>query len=221
MRLGIDTTNNNLCFALLDDNACHRVLHAENIYPCSNAAEILAPKIADMLHYNAMNGSHITKIISVTGPGGFSGVRIGTAFVTGFTANSTIQVIGLSSLEALALSVIYPQENSIIIACLNARREGVYIGIFNHHYHRLTPDSVIDTHDLESFLAEFQTYSYYIAGHGFDIVKPFLNPDLLLDTLLYPLAQEFTAKAEYMVSHHNNEPIYLRPPDAKLPQKKI
>lgn len=217
MRLGIDTTNNNLCFALLSGND---VLHSENHYPCSNAAEILAPKIADMLQRLSVTSADITNIISVTGPGGFSGVRIGTAFVTGFTAGSSIHVIGLSSLEAAALSIITPQENSLIIACLNARREGIYIGIFDHNYQRLTPDTVTDIKDLPIFLVEFQTHSYYLSGHGLDIIKPFLNSDLLLDTLIHPLAEEFTAKAERMMNHHNNQPIYLRLPDAKLPQKK-
>lgn len=217
MRLGIDTTNNNLCFALLNDN---HVLHCENHYPCSSAAELLAPKIADMLQKFSVSIKDIKKIISVTGPGGFSGVRIGTAFVTGLVAGSDVHVVGLSSLEAAALSVINPQTNSLIIACLNARRDGVYIGVFNHHYQRLTLDSVVDIHDLPKFLTEFQTQSYYITGHGLDIIKPFLNPDLLLDTLVYPLAEEFTQKCDAIITQKNNQPIYLRPPDAKLPQKK-
>jgi tRNA threonylcarbamoyladenosine biosynthesis protein TsaB len=218
VKLGIDTTNNNLCYALIGvDNS---VLFSENIYPCSNAAEILAPKIADMLRQFAITVSDITHIISVTGPGGFSGVRIGTAFVTGLVAGSAINVIGITSLQAAALSVVNPQPNSIIIACLNARRDGVYIAIFNHDYKRLTPDKVINTNNLPHFLESFQTQSYYISGHGRDIIKPFLNDALGLDAIDYPLAQEFTQKANFMTDQQNNQPIYLRMPDATVSQKR-
>jgi tRNA threonylcarbamoyladenosine biosynthesis protein TsaB len=216
-KIGIDTTNNNLCYSLLSHND---VLFSENIYPCSNAAEILAPKISAMLKNHDIVHKDITDIISVTGPGGFSGVRIGTAFVTGFVANSAIRVIGMTSLEASALSVINPQINTIIIACLNARREGVYIAIFNHEYHRLTPDSVIDITDLPDFLSAYQEQPFYISGHGADIIKSLLPYHLLIDITPYPLAEEFTKKAHYITTPHNNQPIYLRMPDAKLAQKR-
>lgn len=217
IKLGIDTTNNNLCLALIDDN---QIVHYENLYPCSQSAELLAPKVDDMLKQHKITASDITEVISVTGPGGFSGVRIGTSFVTGFTAGSNIKIIGLSSLEANALSIINPQADSIIIACLDARRDGVYIAIFNQDYQRLTDDNVIAITDLQNFLTSYLDKSYYIAGHGIEIIKPYLNENLLLDSAIYPKAQEFTEKAHLMASNRDNQPIYLRMPDAKLPQKK-
>jgi tRNA threonylcarbamoyladenosine biosynthesis protein TsaB len=216
IKLGIDTTNNNLCYALLKNDA---VLFYENIYPCSNAAEILAPKIANMLKTYKITLDDISNIISVTGPGGFSGVRIGTAFVTGFVAQSSVNVIGITSLEAAALSIVKPQKDSIIIACLNARREGVYIAIFNHDYHRLTPDAVVDIADLPQFLSAYQAQPLYISGHGAEIIKPFLNINALINIIPYPLANEFTQKAHLVINLHDNKPIYLRLPDAKISQK--
>ena len=218
MKLGIDTTNNNLCYALVGDN--NSVLFSENIYPCSNAAEILAPQIANMLQQCSVAACDITHIISVTGPGGFSGVRIGTAFVTGFVASNATSVIGITSLQAAALSVVNLQPNSIIIACLNARRDGVYVAIFNHDYKRLTPDTVTDIHDLPQYLTAFQKRPFYLSGHGSDIIKPFLDNSLMLGIIQYPLAQEFTQKADLIADPHNNQPIYLRMPDAKLSQKR-
>ncbi len=214
-RLGIDTTNQNLCIALTQGQA---VLNYENLYPFLNAAEALAPKIADMLSIHQVTPSQIDNIISVTGPGGFSGVRIGTSFVTGFAfGHDNMRICGITSLEAIALSISTPKEDSIIIACLNARRNGVYIAIFNHLYHRLTADAVINIQDLPAYLSEFQDTPYYLGGHGYTFVQPYLKAELnLAEPILSSLAQEFTRKA---VSFSTHSPIYLREADAKLSQK--
>lgn len=221
MYLGIDTTNNNLCYGLLDQDK--NILYSENIYPCHNSAEILAPKIYDMLQEFSLAAQNMTHIISVNGPGGFSGVRIGTAFVTGFTAGMNIDVTAISSLEALALSIDEPQENSLIIACLNARRNEVYIALFDAEYQRITPDQLIKLDKLSEFLKPYQDKSYYLAGHGHEVVAPNVNKKLCLETLEASLAEKFTARADllFKTDATDNQPVYLRMPDAKLPQKKL
>jgi len=218
MYLGIDTTNNNLCYALLDDR---KLLFYENLYPYSNAAEILPPKIAQLFQYFAITIHDIKKIISVTGPGGFSGVRIGTAFVTGLSANTEIDIIGISSLEAAGFSIENPQKNSIIISCLDARRDGVYLGIYQDDYTPLITDSVIHIKDLQSLLVAYQNKPYYLSGHGHAIIQPMLDANLLLNKIDHTMAEIFTPQALLKKLSKDNTPIYLRQPDAKLPKNKI
>lgn len=219
MRIGIDTTNQNLCYALVDDK--HQLIFSENIYPCQNAAEILAPKIKDMLERYQTQPHDISEIVSVIGPGGFSGVRIGTSFVTGFTAGREIKIISLSSLQAAALSIHDLSEDAIIISCLNARRNGVYIAIFDHNYQRLTDDQVIDMNDIQAFLSPYISKKYALSGHGSELIKPFLDDNLQIQHLEYPLAERFTIHADLIVSSQEHQALYLRLPDAKVSQKKL
>jgi|GEM_PF-6669173 len=222
MLLGIDTTNSNLCYGLADLD--HKIIAYENIYPCRNAAEILAPKIALLFQKYACSIHDITKIISVTGPGGFSGVRIGTSFITGLTIGTNITITAIDALQALALSMPRIQQDQLIISCLDARRDHVYLNIYNHHYHALIDTMLIHLDDLSNTLKPFQNKPYYLTGHGIPLIKHHLNQDFLCqeitDDLYYPKAELFTTRTDLMHQLPTSTPLYLRDADAKLPQKK-
>ena len=219
LRLGIDTTNNNLCYALMDGDV---VDFSDNQYPCSNAAEILGVVIKESLDKNNIDIKDIRTIISVTGPGGFSGVRIGTSFVTGFACHRHINIIPITSLQAAAYSVTDTFPDVVIIACLNARRNGVYISAFDSAYNRLTEDKVIDNQDIPQFLEPFKDKKIILSGHGHSIISPFLeNHQICQKPLDYPLAERFTKLAHSKDCLDRHRPLYLREPDAKLPDMHV
>ncbi|HEX5734682.1 MAG TPA: tRNA (adenosine(37)-N6)-threonylcarbamoyltransferase complex dimerization subunit type 1 TsaB [Blastocatellia bacterium] len=62
------------------------------------------------------------------GPGGFTGLRVGIAAIKGFASANSRQIIGVTSLEAAALSA-GPARN--VFAILNATRGEVYSQLFN------------------------------------------------------------------------------------------
>lgn len=215
-RLGIDTTNNNLCFALTREN---EVLFSENIYPCSNAAEQLAYRIQDLLKKFHITVQDIKEVVSVVGPGGFSGVRIGTSFVMGLVACSAINVIAISSLQAAAYSIQNPQDDAVIIACLDARREGVYIAVYDSLYRSLALERVVPVRLLKDLLKEFENYSYYLSGHGSYIISDYLlRENLIMPAYEFPLSQEFTIKAQK--NNRTHQALYFREADAKPSVKK-
>jgi tRNA threonylcarbamoyladenosine biosynthesis protein TsaB len=68
-------------------------------------AERLPKLVADLLLAATIAPSAIDRVAVTTGPGGFTGVRVGVAFARGFALVHAIPVVGVDTLTALAVSV--------------------------------------------------------------------------------------------------------------------
>jgi len=92
-------------------------------------AELLAPMIADLLADAGLTPAELTAIAVGTGPGPFTGLRIGlvTAETLGFAQQ--IPVYGVCSLEGLAVgaaAALNLPAGTHVVAVLDARRKEVY-----------------------------------------------------------------------------------------------
>lgn len=123
--LAIDTSTASGGIALLEDDqliaeltTCTQKTHAER----------LLPLIKTLL------GSIDTKIEDVggfaltTGPGSFTGLRIGLATIKGLAWSLNKPVVGVSTLEALAMNI--PYSDKPVCPMLDARKKEVYAGIY-------------------------------------------------------------------------------------------
>lgn len=89
---------------------------------------LLLPAVEECLHKAGIKLRDVDVFACGIGPGSYTGTRIGvmTAKALAFSVNK--QVIGVSSLAALALS--NPNHNKRIIPVQNARRDEVYTAIY-------------------------------------------------------------------------------------------
>jgi tRNA threonylcarbamoyladenosine biosynthesis protein TsaB len=99
--LAIDTSTRNVAIALYDGI---QVL-CENIWASHDYHTVeLAPAIADIL-YRAGIGVQDLKLLAVaTGPGSFTGLRIGLAVAKGIALASHLPIIGIPTLDIVAES---------------------------------------------------------------------------------------------------------------------
>jgi tRNA threonylcarbamoyl adenosine modification protein YeaZ len=216
MKLALDCTNGHLTWAISED---YRIIASETFLSKKDVAEYFPEKLSHTFVEIGKTPLEIQEIISVAGPGGFSGVRTGTSLIEGMNAVLKKPIISLSSLQALALSISDPQGN--IITMLNARREGVYLAVYDAHYQILVPEQLCDISQAESLVQPFLTKKYHLAGHGVGLLSHVWNQENTLSAIECSDAKNFILnidKSHLHATHHR--PIYMRPPDAVRSKKK-
>lgn len=82
----------------------------------------------DLLKQCGFTPKDVTAVAVAAGPGSFTGVRIGVAAAKGFAWGKQLPCYGVSTLEAMALSL--GVWDGTVCAVMDARRNQVYNGIF-------------------------------------------------------------------------------------------
>ncbi|MCS6760101.1 MAG: tRNA (adenosine(37)-N6)-threonylcarbamoyltransferase complex dimerization subunit type 1 TsaB, partial [Candidatus Devosia euplotis] len=113
--LAIDTAAPRLQLALLLADGSLDVSVDEM---AAGQAEAIFGRIAGLLARNAIGYPDLTRVVTTTGPGSFTGLRIGLSAARGIGLARSIPVIGVPSLLALSLSVAGPST-----VLLDARRD--------------------------------------------------------------------------------------------------
>ena len=80
-------------------------------------------------------GAHLPDVelfAATTGPGSFTGIRVGLAAAQGWAKALGRPVCGVSVLEAM-VEAACPQGHAVAVPLLDARRGEFYLGVFRHH----------------------------------------------------------------------------------------
>lgn len=88
-------------------------------------AELIFERIAELLDRNGLGYADLERVVTTTGPGSFTGLRIGLSAARGIGLARHIPVIGVSSLVALSLGAPGPAT-----VLLDARRGEAYFQTF-------------------------------------------------------------------------------------------
>ena len=136
----------------------------------------------DLLRQIGKSAQDVTHVAVAAGPGSFTGVRIGVAAAKGFAWAKELPCCGVSTLEAMALSLgIF---DGTVCACMDARRAQVYNALFtvkNGEISRISDDRAISIGDLSTELNTIEG-PVYLVGDGAELVKRTLAdlPQLIL-----------------------------------------
>ena len=191
-------------------------------------SELLLPMAEEALKKIGRSFSDVELLACNTGPGSFTGVRIGVALVKGLAFNDDLPCAPVSALESLAEGLL--PLDGILCPCMDARKGQVYNALFASHngvLTRLTEDRAISLAELVNEVSKkFEGQPIRIAGDGYDIAyKAFSDakipisetPELLKRQNAYA-----TARVAYRmaldgktVAPANLSPLYLRMPQAE------
>ena len=132
----------------------------------------------DLLKQCGKTVSDLTAVAVAEGPGSFTGVRIGVAAAKGFAWGREIPCYGISTLEAMAVSLGAWEGH--ICACMDARRNQVYNALFRVNggtVERLTDDRAIALADLKTELEHLEG-PIFLVGDGATLTHKTLSPEI-------------------------------------------
>ena len=122
--LGVDTSNKDGGIALARGDA--NSFEGLEVVPLKGGtfSAQLIPQIADLLARHRLNKTHIDAIATASGPGSFTGLRVGLAGVKGLAEVLKKPIATVSLLEAMAA---FGKKERIVVV-LDAGRSEVFVG---------------------------------------------------------------------------------------------
>lgn len=130
-------------------------------------AETLNPMIQSVMKEAKRNFKDLEAIAVSSGPGSYTGLRIGISSVKGFCYGLEIPLIAVSSLEIMAAAgknYEGKHENAVLVPMMDARRMEVYSATFDKDLKRLDNDKAIIVD--ENFTKRFEGEKIYYFGDG-------------------------------------------------------
>lgn len=197
------------------------VLQAVTIEDPRSLAEQLVPTIDLVIGQAGIDYRALDKIAVTVGPGTFTGLRIGLAAARAIGLAADRPVIGITTLEALANGAADIADSyETIIAAIDARRGQIYFQAFRRQKSSLVAiaaGKAIDLQDIEDNLPEGPVLAVgsgaaYVAAARPNEVRMREEFSQIDTAVLCRLA------LDRLPTGVAPAPLYLRDPDAKLPQ---
>lgn len=216
--LALDTSGEAVSACLFDRHRL-RVFAEESLAMERGHAEALIP-LLDRLFGDLSDGLAALERVSVTvGPGSFTGIRVGVACARALGLAAKIPVVGVSTLVALAAPLVSGASKNRIIAAVDARHGGVYAQgflpdgtTFLEARHGAVGDILEvagqDPVRLVGSGAPMLAIEAWSRGTEAEVIANSTLPRISLVARLGMLADPEQAPPK---------PLYLKPPDAKLP----
>jgi tRNA threonylcarbamoyladenosine biosynthesis protein TsaB len=195
------------------------------ITPTSKSFEGFMPALADLLTRTSTSNEQIEGLIIATGPGSFTGLRVGLSAAKGLCQGLKIPIIGVSCLEAMAIQC--PCPTYPICSIINSKKREIFIALFqwseNGKMTRMMDDTCIPIMDLSSFIEDETLFiGTDFNGLGPEIVKMFGQKALLAPVSLWTLRASAVGAAGLDRFRRRDYddlqdlvPSYLRPPDIR------
>lgn len=147
------------------------------------------PGLVDEVLKDSKIQSHQLQAIAVSeGPGSYTGLRIGVSTAKGLAYALEIPLIGVNTLQSLAIQVINIEESSYIVSQIDARRMEVFSQLFGKNGFPLGEISptILKKENYQELLADRKVYFIGNAGEKIS--------DLLSSSNAVILEGEFSAK---------------------------
>lgn len=192
-------------------------------------AEVLLPMAVEALRQAGLTPQDLDAIAITRGPGAFTGLRIGLAAARGLALALGIPCLGVTTLEALAHGVsLAERHGKTILVAVESKREDVYVQTFDDALNPLSEPLAVNGPGLKTLVTTAD--AILVVGDGgvraIDMLKgegieaEMSTAAALPDTRIVAAlaAARFDAHTKARPKALPPAPLYLRPPDAKMPK---
>ncbi len=221
--LSIETSTSICSIALHRDG---ELISSKDIYGEKSHSEELTVMIENVLKEQTLSYQELSGIVVSSGPGSYTGLRIGTSTAKGLCFALDIPLLSVSTLEAIAHQAI-TENFDLICPMLDARRMEVYCMLLDTEL-----DEVKEVHakiiDENSFKEELETKKIVFVGNGVEKCQEVLaHENAILKTDILPSAQSMGKigfekyKNQQFEDVAYFEPFYLKSPNITTSKKKV
>jgi len=218
--LAIDTALD-ACAAAVLDTGTSKMIAMESQPMKRGHAEALMPLIGRVMKEAGLPFAALDRIAVTTGPGSFTGLRVGLSAARGIALAAAKPAVGLTTLSAYAAPLISESDEHPVISAIDARHDHVYLQVVSGNGSSLVRPKVAP---IEEALEASRFGAPHLVGNAARLlaerwpkeapppikVDPQPAPDITWVAWLGAAVNPATAPAK---------PYYLRAPDAKPPQQ--
>ncbi|MBF1464996.1 tRNA (adenosine(37)-N6)-threonylcarbamoyltransferase complex dimerization subunit type 1 TsaB [Prevotella pallens] len=215
--LNIETSTNVCSVALSEDGAC---IFTEEDHNGPTHCEQLGKFVDEALSFADSHAIPVDAVAVSSGPGSYTGLRIGTSMAKGVCYGTNIKLIAVPTLELLCVPVLLHHEeiedNALLVPMIDARRMEVYAQVFDRALHevRSIQADVVDENTYKEYLNKGPVYFF---GNGAEKCMETINhPNAHLIKGIEPLAKNMLPLAEKRIALGQYEdvayfvPMYLK-----------
>ena len=219
--LAIDTALDACAACVLDTDAA-KVIAQESQAMKRGHAEALMPLIARVIRQAGIAFAALDRIAVTTGPGSFTGLRVGLSAARGIALAANKPVVGLSTLTAYAAPVVGQNAAQPVISAIDARHDQVYFQVVSGDGGSLMRPRVAA---IEEARGASRFGAAQLVGNAAKILADRWPADALPPFKVDPQPAPDIAWLAWLGAAVSPEtaparPYYLRAPDAK-PQKDL
>src|SRR5215218_1346035 len=146
LNLAIDTALD-ACAAAVVDTRNAKVIAQESQAMKRGHAEALMPLIARVMKEANVGFAALDRIAATTGPGSFTGLRVGLSAARGIALAAAKPVVGVTTLTAYAAPVVSRNATHPVLSAIDARHDQVYFQVVNGDGGSLMPPGVASIED--------------------------------------------------------------------------
>lgn len=198
----IDTSSSYLYTGLVDNN---KLLASFKNNFGKDLSKYTLAEIEKLFKKVDLKPDEIDKIIVVSGPGSFTGIRIGMTIAKIFAWSLNKKITTITSLDAMAASV---ETDKLKVPVIDARRGFVYASVYENNK-MILENQYIKLEDLEGYLNKLNKEYIFITNQAnFKYANVFeYDPDVLKIVNCY--------KNKKNITPHLVEPTYLKLTEAE------
>lgn len=226
--LNIDTSTDVCSVAVSFGGEC---VFCKEDHSGPNHAVKLGVFIDEAISYIDSRDMRLDAVAVSSGPGSYTGLRIGVSTAKGICYGRSIKLIAVPTLELLTVPVLLgehiKEEDALLCPMLDARRMEVYASIYDRGLNpvRETQADVVDGNTYKEYLDKHPVYFF---GNGAAKCMETINhPNAHFISDIEPLAKNMFPLSEKRMAEEKFEdvayfePFYLKNYVAKMPKKLI
>ncbi len=214
--LAIDTALG-ACSAAVLDTESGGLVASESLPMIRGHAEALMPLLKRVMDEAGMTFPDIDRVAVTTGPGSFTGLRVGIAAARGIALAADKPAVGLSTLSAYAAPHMAADDRFPVVAAIDARHAHVYLQVFSAGGRTLTAPRLAALE--EAVQAAAQTSCYVVGSAAQAVAAALAQADASpagVDARAAPdIAWVARMGAVVPEGQSPPKPLYLRAPDAQ------